>query len=158
VKRVAIALACSACVGPKLVSTPMATSAGVAPLTATNGAEAPEDTERNNALPEELAGTWTGRAWQQGNKSWPLTVTFEKRGAEVVAHAQYPDQRCRAEWTIKTAEPRRWAGEENVTIDPFSRCPNHARVTLEVIDEDTINWRWIGPGGTATATLTHTQP
>lgn len=156
-KPVALVLACSACtVGPKLVSVPMATSAPVAPLTTTAGTEAPEDSD--NPLPEELAGTWTGRAWQQGNKSWPMTVTFEKRGAEVVAHAQYPDQRCRAEWSIKTAEPRRWSGEESVTIDPFSRCPNHARITLEVVDEDTINWRWIGPGGTATATLTHTQP
>ena len=60
--------------------------------------------------------------------------------------------------TMKSTEPRRWTGEEDVKIDPFSRCPNHARVTIEVVDEDTINWRWIGSGGTATATLTHTQP
>ncbi len=156
-RALAIVLACSACsAGPRLVSVPMATSAPVGPTTTIAGTEAPEEVD--TSLPEELGGTWTGRAWQQGNKSWPLTVTFEKRGSEVVAHAQYQDQRCRADWTLKSTEPRRWTGEEDVKIDPFSRCPNHARITLEIVDEDTINWRWIGSGGTATATLTHTQP
>ena len=150
-------VACSACtVGPKLVSVPMATSAPIVPQATLTSAEPDEG---DGTLPDELSGTWTGRAWQQpGNKSWPLTVTFEKHGADVIGRAQYQDQRCRVEWTLRTGEPRHWSGDEDVKIDPFSRCPNHARISLEILDEDTINWRWIGSGGTATATLTHTQP
>ncbi len=155
-KLAALLLACSACtMGPKLVSVPMATSATIAPLTTLPGLESPDDVE--GATPEELTGTWTGRAYQTGNKSWPVTVTFEKRGSDVVGHAQYQDQRCRADWTLRSAEPHRWSGEEDVKIDPFSRCPNHARITLE-IEEDEMTWRWIGSGGTAQATLTRAQP
>jgi hypothetical protein len=141
---------CACTVGPKLVSVPMLEYAPYTP--------SPIDTEALGPDTEQptmgLSGTWKGRAWQVGNKSWDLTVTFDKPdGSSLVAHAQYPDQRCSADWKLRSDEARHWQGEESVRTDPFHRCADHGQVTLQLIDEDTLNWRWNGAGGTASATL-----
>jgi hypothetical protein len=153
-RLLAAVVACSACVvGPNLVSAPMLSSVPVA--RARVDASAPDDaeTEPEDRASPVLAGTFSGRAWQSGNRSWPLTVTFETRGATVLGHAHYPDQHCRAEWTLRSARPRQWVGEESVRVDPFNRCRNHGRVSVDWIDLTTLRWSWSGPGGTATAKL-----
>jgi len=138
-------------IGPKLVTTPMLEAAPWTPPSLDPETQTTEDFATGGG---ELSGTWQGRAWQVGNKSWPLTVTFEKpQGDSVVAHAQYPDQRCSADWKLRSSEARHWQGEELVQTDPFRRCADHGRVTLELIDEETINWRRTGSGITASATL-----
>jgi hypothetical protein len=102
----------------------------------------------------DLSGTWSGHAWQAGNKSWQLSVVFEKvHGSSLVAHAQYADQHCSADWVLRSGEARHWQGDETVRTDPFHRCADHGHVTIEVVDEDTLSWRWVGPGGSASATL-----
>src|SRR5207248_9571690 len=106
-KRLALVFLCSCTIAPKLVSVPMATSAPIAPLMAVPGDDgAPDDpaSTRN----DELSGAWNGRAWQSG-KSWLMTLTFEKRGSDVLARSYYPDQRCRAEAVLRSTEPRQWA-------------------------------------------------
>jgi hypothetical protein len=154
VRYVALVL-CSACTfGPRLVTVPMAASATSAPIV-TPDDQTPDDPE--NPTREELAGTWNGRVWQSG-KSWLLAVTFEKHGGAVIAQVSYPDQRCKSEWALRASEPRHWVGEENVKIDPFNRCPNHGHVTLELLDEETMMYRWTGPGGMASSSLTRSQP
>jgi len=156
-KSLAFVLVCSACtIGPKLVSAPMATSAPVAPLMTMEGDGQPDDPD-NPTSNDDLTGEWRGRAWQSG-KSWLMTLTFEKRGRDMVARSYYPDQRCRAETVLRSTDTRHWVGDESVTVDPLNRCPNHGRVTIEVLDEDTISWRWSGSGGAASSSLTRTQP
>jgi hypothetical protein len=145
---------CACTIGPKYVSVPMATSAPVAPLYAMPGDEQPDDPDGNST---ELSGTWNGRAWQSG-KSWQMTLTFERRGNDLLARSYYPDQRCRAETLLRSTEQRHWAGDETVTVDPLNRCPNHGRVMIELLDEDTMSWRWTGSGGAASSSLTRTQP
>jgi hypothetical protein len=155
-KRLALAFLCSCTIGPKLVTTPMATSAPIAPLMAMPGDDgSPDDPESSRN--DELSGAWNGRAWQSG-KSWLMTLTFEKRGSDVLVRSYYPDQRCRAETVLHPSEPRHWAGEETVTVDPLNRCPNHGHVLIELLDEDTMSWRWTGSGGAASSSLTRTQP
>jgi hypothetical protein len=113
-------------------------------------AQAPDEPETS----ANIVGAWRGRAWQAGNKSWDLTVTFERPvGASVAAHVQYPDQRCSADWKLRSTESRHWEGEETVRTNPFGRCVDHGRVTLQLIDDDTLNWRWTGAGDSASATL-----
>jgi hypothetical protein len=142
---------CACTVGPKLVSVPMLDFAPhVAPAIDLDN-PASDDQQQPTV---GLAGTWHGKAWQVGNKQWDLSVTFDKpEGALLVAHVQYPDQRCSAEWRLHTDEPRHWLGDESVRTDPFHRCADHGQVTLQLIDDDTLNWRWSGAGGTASATL-----
>jgi hypothetical protein len=155
VKRLAIVLVlCSCKIGPNLVSAPMATSAPVGPLIAPDGDGSPDDPEATPS--DDLSGQWNGRAWQSG-KSWLMTLTFERRGKEVLVRSYYPDQRCRAETLLRSTDARHWVGDENVTVDPLNRCPNHGHVTIELLDEDTMSWRWTGSGGVASSSLTRTQ-
>jgi hypothetical protein len=148
-KRVFLVCVVCACTSAKLVSVPMLESAPVAPVSTV-----PDD--ETVAQPEDqtnLAGTWEGRAYQRGN-TYPVSVTFERqRGTDVAAHVYYSDQRCRADWKLHSSEPRHWQGEESVTTDPFRRCPDHGRVTVEVIDEETMNWQWTRGSDTVRATL-----
>jgi len=110
------------------------------------------------ASADAITGTWSGRAWQQGNKSWPLTVTFEPmRGPMLVAHAQYPDQRCSGDWALRVDASGEWQGDETIRQDPLHRCVDHGHVALEVADEDTLRWRWSGAGTAASATLERAQ-
>jgi hypothetical protein len=154
-KRLAVVVAVAACsVGPKLVTVPMLESAPATERVATD-TDAPTTGDEDTT---NFAGTWDGRAWQVGNKSWPLSVTFERpHGPEVVAHVYYADQRCRGDWKLRSGEPRHWQGDESITTDPFRRCPDHGRVSVEIIDEETLNWRWTRGSDTATATLERTQ-
>lgn len=140
---------CACGVGPKLVTVPMLDSAPYTPVASATGT--PSEAEPDEAHP---SGTWHGRAWQVGNKQWELTVTFDApEGSSLVAHVQYPNQRCSGDWRLRSDEPRHWQGEEHVRTDPFHRCADHGQVTLQLIDEETLNWRWSGAGTTASATL-----
>lgn len=133
----------------------MLESAPISPLSVDGDSQHPED--EPSGEPGDFSGTWTGRALQSG-KSWPMSVTFEKaRGASMVAHVSYTDRRCRADWALHGTDARHWQGDENVHTDPFSRCPNHGKVTIDLIDDDTISWRWNGSGGSASATLERSE-
>jgi len=158
-KRGALLAICSACaIGPHLVSAPMLSSV---PVPVASADAAPEEVASSDNPGEPaitLAGSWSGRAWQSGNKSWPLEVTFESHVTEVTARVHYPDQRCRAEWHLRSTRPKQWIGEETVRTDPFNRCPNHGRVTVVWTDESSIQWSWSGSGGSASARLERTQP
>jgi hypothetical protein len=143
----------SACspLGAKLVTVPMQETAPPLPRLAQDDDATPHEDEA------AFTGTWEGRALKSGD-TYPLTVTFEHpHGTEVTAHVYYADQRCRGDWKLHASERGHWQGEEAVTVDPFRRCPDHARVTLEVLDEDTINWRWARGSDKATATLERSQ-
>ena len=146
---------CAACtVGPKLVTVPMLAATPTTTLAVEADSQSPDEPDTS----ADFTGTWSGRAWQVGNKSYPVTATFEHvHGKELVAHVQYPDQHCSADWKLTATDARHWQGDEAIRTDPFRRCADHGRVTLESIDEDTMNWRWNGVGGQATATLERTQ-
>jgi hypothetical protein len=159
VKRaLALAVACSACaIGPHLVSAPMLSSVPVAKASVDAGADdaPPEEPDAPRVV---LAGTWSGRAWQTGNQSYPLTVTFAPRGAEVVGLVHYPERHCRTEWRLREGRPRHWSGPEIVRIDPINQCPRQGRVSVEWIDSSTLQWNWSGPSGAASAKLERSQP
>ncbi|HEY1959477.1 MAG TPA: hypothetical protein VGH28_27890 [Polyangiaceae bacterium] len=157
-RRAAAVVFCSACVvGPKLVSAPMLSSVPVAEVTidasAGDDAEAPPE-----ETPARLEGSWTGHAWQTGNSSFTLNVTFESRGADVVAQVHYPEQHCRAEWRLRRGEHQQWVGEENVLVDPFTRCPRRGHVIVTPAEDGTLHWNWTAPGRSATANLEREQP
>lgn len=154
-KRLALVFMCSCTIGPKLVGVPMATSAPLTPMMTPEGDGTPDDPD--TASNDDLTGQWNGRAWQSG-KSWLMTLAFERRGKDMLARSYYPDQRCRAETLLRATDARHWVGDESVMVDPFNRCPNHGHVAIEVLDEDTISWRWTGAGGAASSSLTRTQP
>ena len=144
---VATLTACT--IGPKLVSVPMLETAPVVARPVESASAEPAEEVAS------ISGTWSGTALQRpGNKSWPVSVTFETvHGASLVAHVYYADQRCRADWKLRATTGRRWQGEEVVTRDPFRRCADHGQVTLDVVDEDTLSWRWERQSDVATATL-----
>jgi len=157
-KRVLAVLCCSACVvGPKLVSAPMLSSVPIAHADIDAGA-VDEDDAAPEESPVKLDGSWTGHAWQTGNSSFPLTVTFEAHGADVVARVHYPDQHCRAEWRLRRGEHQQWVGEENVLVDPFTRCPRRGHVIVTPSEDGTLHWNWTAPGRSASANLEREQP
>lgn len=157
-KRFAIVLLCSACtIAPKLVTVPMGEASPVTPITVDPSSETPDDVE-DPSTADDFSGSWGGTAWHVGNKTWPMTVTFEKHGAhQMIGHVYYSDRRCRADWTLHTGSSKHWEGSESVKIDPFNGCPNNAQIFIDVIEEDTVRWRWVGAGGSASATLQRTQ-
>lgn len=158
-RAVLVVAVCSACVvGPTMVSAPMLSSIP-APHASADAAVGDASLDEQPSEPGiVLSGTWSGRAWQMGNKSWQLEVTFESHPNEVVGRAHYPDQHCRVEWHLRLTRPKQWTGEETVRVDPFNRCPNHGRVTLNWSDESSMQWSWTGAGGAASARLERQQP
>ena len=154
-RRALLAIAaCSACaIGPRIMSAPMLSSVAVC-VTGTDDVVLPEEMAR----PAPLEGSYSGRAWHTGNTSWSLEVTFETRGGDVIAHAHYPDQHCRAEWRLRPSQGQQWAGEETVQVDPFNRCPRRGHIVIDRVDERSLTWHWTGPGGAATAELNRAQP
>ena len=159
-KRALVLVVCSACVvGPNLVSAPMLSSIPVSRAPTDAGADDEADAPSDETPPARFDGAWTGRAWQTGNASFPLTVTFETHGNDVIGRVHYPDQHCRAEWRLRRGEQQQWAGEENVLVDPFNRCPRHGHVIVAPIDDGTLRWNWTAPGRAASANLErNTQP
>lgn len=158
-RALALAAICSACtLGPRLVSAPMSTSVPVARVATDAGASDDDAAPTEAEQPMRLEGTWTGRAWQTGNTAWPLTVTFEPNGNDVLARVHYPEQHCRAEWRLRRGSSQQWSGEETVLVDPFNRCPRRGHVLVTASEEGTLQWNWTGPGRSATATLERSQP
>jgi hypothetical protein len=155
-KAGALVLLSAACTvsGPKLVSVPMLDAVPTTTGSITPGTPSEDD----DPTLDELSGSWTGRAWQAGKSSWPLAVTFDKpHNGEVVAHVQYSDQRCSGEWRLRSGSPKLWQGDEKITIDTLRRCADHGKITIEVLEEDSLKWKWAGSGGSASATLERTQ-
>jgi hypothetical protein len=156
--RIAALVLFSACtIAPKLVSVPMSDTAEPTHAETAPSSDPSDTVEDDDSTSDDFKGEWTGNAWGAGNKTSPMTVTFEKRGRELVGRVYYTDRHCRAEWTMRRVQQSHWEGAENVSVDPFNRCPNNARVFLDVIDEDTIRWRSTGSGGATNATLQRTQ-
>jgi hypothetical protein len=151
----------SACtIAPKLVAVPMSDTVATTSITTDPGASENHDDDAAPDSTEDFSGSWAGTAWGVGNKTWPMIVTFEKRGArELVAHVSYPDRRCRADWSLHhapSAPTSHWEGSESVKIDPIGLCVTNARILVDVVDEDTVRTRWV-LNGTASATLQRQQ-
>ena len=131
-------------------------SAPVTPVDIEPASEAPDDSD-DTTQSDDFTGTWSGTAWRTGNKTWPMNVTFEKHGRDLLGHVFYSDRRCRADWALHQTTPKHWEGQESVKIDPFNGCPNGAQIIVDVIDEESLRWRWSGAGGGASATLQRAQ-
>jgi len=150
------ALSAACTIAPRYVTVPMSDVAVTTPTAATATAS---ETEEESSSTDDYSGAWSASAWASGN-TWPLTVTFEKRGPrELFARVQYTDRRCRAEWTLRrvSGTATHWEGSETVNVDPFSRCLNHAQIFADIVDEDTLRWRWVAGGTSATALLKRQQ-